>query len=288
VNILRLLQEVDRRVLYVLLLLAVTVPFFVKFRLPVAVSPPTQALYDAIENLPENSFVLFGPDYSGGTRGENGAQTEALLRHLMIMWHKKKVRFGILAFDPQGKTLAQNIALGLQEEYNKQGYDIKEGVNWVNFGYRVDQQNFVRAMVKDMPGTLAKDVHDAPLVTLPVMKGIQTAKDVSMILDVNPTANYAIYIQFMQGPYKIPMGLAPTAVMAPEAFNYLDSGQIVGMLQGLQGAVEYEQLLNTFGRATRASNSLSVAHLLLIGFIVLGNIAMLLERSKQRRAGGAV
>ncbi|MCW3098600.1 MAG: hypothetical protein JWL77_4218 [Chthonomonadaceae bacterium] len=287
-NILRLLQEVDRRVLYVLLLLAVTVPFFVKFRLPVAVSPPTQALYDAIDNLPENSFVLFGPDYSGGTRGENGAQTEALLRHLMIMWHKKKVRFGILAFDPQGKTLAQNIALGLQEEYNKQGYDIKEGVNWVNFGYRVDQQNFVRAMVKDVPGTLAKDIHDAPLGTLPVMKGIQTAKDISMILDVNPTINYTIYIQFMQGPYKIPMGLAPTAVMAPEAFNYLDSGQIVGMLQGLQGAVEYEQLLNTFGRATRASNSLSVAHLLLIGFIILGNIAMLLERSKQRRAGGAV
>ena len=80
-----------------------------------------------------------------------------------------------------------------------------------------------------------------------------------MILDVNPTAGYAIYIQFMQSPFKIPMGLAPTAVMAPEAFNYLDSGQLVGMLQGLQGAVEYEQLLNVFGRATRASNSLSSA-----------------------------
>ena len=286
-NILRLLQEVDRRVLYVMLLLAVTMPFFVKFRVPVAVSPPTKALYDAIDNLPENSFVLFGPNYSGGTRGENGAQTEALLRHLMIMWHKKKVRFGILAFDPQGKTLAQNIALGLQEEYNKQGYDVKEGTSWVNFGYRVDQQNFVRAMVKDVPGTLAKDVHDSSLAALPVMQGVHTAKDIAMILDVNPTNAYTIYIQFMQGPYKIPMGLAPTAVMAPEAFNYLDSGQIVGLLQGLQGAVEYEQLLNTFGRATRASNSLSAAHILLIGFIVLGNIALLMERSKQRRAGGA-
>ena len=72
-----------------------------------------------------------------------------------------------------------------------------------------------------------------------------------------------------------------------EAFNYLDSGQIVGLLQGLQGAVEYEQLLNTFGRATRASNSLSSAHLLLITFIVLGNIAMLLERGKRRNLGGA-
>lgn len=287
-NILRILQEVDRRVLYVLLLMAVTVPFFVNTRLSVPVSPPTQALYDAIENLPDNSFVLFGPNYSGGTRGENGAQTEALLRHMMIMWHKKKIRFGILSFEAQGKTLAQNIATNLQEEYNKKGYDIKEGTSWVNFGYRVDQQNFVRAMVKDLPGTLGKDIHDNAVATLPVMQGVHTAKDVAMILDVNPTAAYQIYIQFMQGPYKIPMGLAPTAVMAPEAFNYLDSGQIVGLLQGLQGAVEYEQLLGTFGRATRASNSLSAAHLLLIGFIILGNIAMLLERSRQRSTGGAL
>lgn len=287
-NILRLLQEVDRRVLYVLLLLAVTLPFFFKVVIHVPISQPTQSLYDTIEALPENSFVLFGPNFSAGTRGENGAQSEVLLRHLMIMWHKKKVRFGMLAFDPQGKTLAQETVLSLQKEYNKQGYDIKEGVSWVNFGFRVDQQNFVRSMVKDMPGALIKDIHDQSVAALPVMQGVHTAKDVALILDVNPTANFAIYIQFMQGPFKIPMGLAPTAVMAPEAFNYLDSGQIVGMLQGVLGAAEYEQLLHTPARATRAANSLSAAHLLLIGFIILGNVAMLLERSKQRKAGGAV
>ncbi len=287
-NILRLLQQVDRRVLYVLLLLAVTLPFFVKIVIHVPVSQPTQSLFDAIEALPENSFVLFGPNFSAGTRGENGAQSEVLLRHMMIMWHKKKVRFGILSFDPQGKTIAEETALSLQNEYNKQGYDIKEGVSWVNFGYRVDQTNFVRAMVKDVPGSLINDLHDQPLTGLPVMQGVHTAKDIAMILDVNPTADYAIYIRFMQGPFKIPMGLAPTAVMAPEAFNYLDSGQIVGLLQGVQGAAEYEQLLNTPARATRAANSLSAAHILLIGFIILGNIAMLMERSKQRKTGGTV
>lgn len=286
-NILRLLQEVDRRVLYVLLLLAVTVPFFVKVVIHVPVSTPTQSLYDTIEGLPENSFVLFGPNFSAGTRGENGAQSEVLLRHLMIMWHKKKIRFGILAFDPQGKSLAQDTALALQKEYNAKGYNIQEGVSWANFGYRVDQQNFVRAMVKNVPGTIVNDIHDQPVGTLPVMQGVHTAKDIAMILDVNPTNNFSIYIQFMQGPFKIPMGLAPTAVMAPEAFNYLDSGQLAGMLQGVQGAAEYEQLLDSPARATRSANSLSAAHLLLIGFIVLGNIAMFVERSQKRRMGGA-
>jgi hypothetical protein len=288
VNILRLLQEVDRRVLYVLLLLAVTLPFFVKGSIHVPVSQPTQSLYDAVEGLPENSFVLFSPNFSAGTRGENGAQSEVLLRHLILMWHKKKVRFGILAFDPQGKTLAQDTVLNLQKEYDKLGYGVQEGVSWVNFGYRVDETNFLRAMVKDVPGALTKDIHDQSVGALPVMQGIHTAKDIALILDVNPTTDYTIYIQFMQGPFKIPMGLAPTAVMVPEAFNYLDSGQIVGLLQGVQGAAEYEQLLNTPARATRAANSLSAAHLLLIGLIIMGNIAMLLERSKQRKSGGAV
>src|SRR5262249_38527087 len=137
-------------------------------------------------------------------------------------------------------------------------------------------------------GTVSTDIHGTPVAQLPVMQGIESAKDIKLILDVNPTASYGNYIQFLQGPYKIPMGFAPTAVMAPEAFNYLDSGQISGLLNGLQGAIEYEQLLGVVGRATKDSNCLSAAHLLIILLIVMGNVAMVLERRQKRlSAGGA-
>ena len=55
------------------------------------------------------------------------------------------------------------------------------------------------------------------------------------------------------------------------------------MVNGLNGAAEYEQLLGVFSKATRASNSSSLGHLLIIGFIILGNIAMLLERRQRAR-----
>lgn len=279
-NVLRLLQEIDRRFLYALLLLAVTFPFFIPGRLPVVVSHPTEALYDQIEGLPANSFVLFGVDWSAGTRGENGAQTEALMRHLM----KRKLRFALLAFDPQAKELCQDIALRLQKEYG-----VQEGVNWVNWGYKVDQVNFLKAMVQNIQSVVPTDIHNTPLDQLAVMQGVRSAKDIALLLDVNPTAGYQNYIQFVQGPYKIPFGLAPTAVMAPEAFNYLDSGQLVGMLTGLQGAIEYEQKLGVVGRATIDGNSLSAAHLLIIFLILMGNVAMVLERRQRARlsAGGA-
>jgi len=256
-------------VLYALLLLSVTLPFFIPMKIPVKISQPTHKLYDTIESVPENSFIIFGSDWSAGTRGENGAQTEALMRHVM----RHKLRFAILCFDPQAATLTQDIALKLQSQY---GY--KEGVNWTNWGYRVQEVLFFKAMANDIVKTVTADIHGTPIQTLPVMQGVTSATDIKLLVNVNPTNSYTNYIQFLQGPYHIPMVFAPTAVMAPEAFNYLDSGQISGMLNGLSGAIEYEQMLGVVGRATKDSNCLSFAHLLIIMLMILGNIAMLLER----------
>lgn len=279
-NLLRILQEVDRRVLYALLLLSVTVPFFLNIRVPVTIQKdsPSRMLYDVIEGLPQGSFVLLGPDYSAGSRGENGPQTEVLIRHLM----QRKLRFAILSFDPQGPTLAQRTAERLESSYN-----VKEGVDWINWGYRPPGAMvlFLKSMAQDIKGAVKTDIHGKPVADQPVMQGVDAAKDIKLILNVNPTNGYSAYIQFLQGPYHIPMGLAPTSVMAPEAFTYLSSGQLCGMINGLNGAIEYEQLLGVVGAATRDSNCLSISHFLIIVLIIMGNVAMVLEKRSRKSAG---
>jgi hypothetical protein len=260
-------------VLYALLLLSVTIPFFLPLKVKGVVSPSTQKLYDTIESIPEGSFVIFGTDWSAGSRGENGAQTEALLRHVM----RHKLRFAILSFDPQAATLTENYALKLQKEY---GY--REGINWTNWGFRVQELLFFKALSNDVINTVKSDIHGTPIQSLPVMSGVTSASNFKLLIDVNPTNSYTLYIQFLQGPFHIPMVFAPTAVMAPEAFNYLDSGQISGMLNGLAGAIEYESLLGVVGRATKDSNCLSFAHLLIIFLMIMGNVAMVLERHAKK------
>jgi len=278
VNILRILQQVDRRFLYALLMLAVCIPFFFTGRIPVPISPETRALYTRIEELPPDSFVLIGMDWSASTRGENGAQAEALMRHLM----KRRLRFAMIAFaNPQGSTLGQELAERLQGEYG-----VTQGKDWCDFGYKTDQQNFLQAFVRNIPASVGTDERGLPLETLPVMKGIYSGKDISLFLEITGTNTYNVYIQFLQGPANVPMGVALTAVMSAEAYNYLDSKQIIGLVNGLKGAIEYEQLLPAFGKASHASNSSSLAHLLIITFIILGNIAMLLERRQRSRPGG--
>jgi len=98
--------------------------------------------------------------------------------------------------------------------------------------------------------------------------------------EITPAGTVGAWIQFFQrtGDKPIPTLFCPTAVMAAEAFPYLKSGQLQGMLNGLSGAIEYEVLTGEKGFGTRASASLSYAHLLIILLIVLGNAGMFAER----------
>ena len=69
--------------------------------------------------------------------------------------------------------------------------------------------------------------------------------------------------------------------------NDFETGQFSGMMGGMKGAAEYEELVSrefqSIGRkrATEGMGAQSAAHLLIIGFVILGNIAYF--ASKKRR-----
>jgi hypothetical protein len=85
-----------------------------------------------------------------------------------------------------------------------------------------------------------------------------------------------------------------TAVSAPKFYAYLDSGQMIGLLGGLKGASEYERLLTDAYPSTRAVyadrmvfNAMrgmdvqTIIHVVIIAFIVIGNVAYFLSRRRQ-------
>ena len=82
----------------------------------------------------------------------------------------------------------------------------------------------------------------------------------------------------------MPIVVGSTAVSVPGMMPFYAAGQIVGILNGLAGGAEYEYLLEekyeyivTLGPSLDAQ---SVAHVLILVFIVIGNIGWLLTRSK--------
>ena len=72
--------------------------------------------------------------------------------------------------------------------------------------------------------------------------------------------------------------------MTPDTVPQMPWGQLFGLLPGIKGAAEYETLIGVPGLGTRGMPAQEWAHLLVIGFIVLGNLGYFFTR--RRRGGG--
>src|SRR5207248_10623448 len=148
----------------------------------------------------------------------------------------------------------------------------------------------LKAFVRDIRGSLNKDVNGTSLSdtqALPIMQNLRDINDVGLLVEITPSSTYEPWVAFVQGVKGTPMVFCPTAVMAPEAYQYLDSGQMVGMLTGIKGAIEYEGLVKKPAKATQQALALSVAHILIVVLIVIGNLGYLAERKRLAAEWGA-
>ena len=107
---------------------------------------------------------------------------------------------------------------------------------------------------------------------------------VALVFTVNATSGIDYWIIYGQGRYKFQLGLGSAAVMATNYYQYVQSGQLFGIISGLRGAAEYEILIGKGNVARKGMDVQSVAHALIIAFIVMGNIAFIVERRRARRA----
>ena len=85
------LANIDRRLIYLVIGLAVLIPFLTPMRLPIYVSPPVQSVYDYIEALPEGSVVLMGFNFSPSTMPELLPMSLAVLRHCLDTARKDSI-----------------------------------------------------------------------------------------------------------------------------------------------------------------------------------------------------
>ncbi len=277
------MQTIDRRIIYGVLLLFILIPLFnPKLQLPNYPAKQSQDFYDTIEKIAADpasakKIVIINGMWSPSTRGENQWQAEALVTHLMM----RHLHFATLTFDTQNDTVMQaNIVEPLAKKY---GYVY--GRDYVNWGYRPTSVYVptIKGLVTDIPGTIKKDEKGTPLSSLSVMTGIRTRSDIAAVVDITPVESTEQWLGLFEQNNNPPFLFAPTAVMAPTYYPYLDSGQIAGMLTGIKGAGDYEQLLNVHSFGTRAAGALSTVYALIILLVVLGNLGYYMARAARRR-----
>jgi len=266
--------------MYALLVVAIAAPLIWRINLPVVVTPAVRGVYDTFDKMPADKIALIVVYWGAGTVAETGPETAAMMRQL-FMQNKK---FALLPFDPQGSKFATDSAKALAKEYGK-----KYGIDWVHWGYQPISNlvPLLQSFPGNIKGTFRTDAYGTPMDKIPMMRNVNTLRDIGVVADITSSGELDTWIAYVQatyrdakGRYRVPMVYGPTAIIAPEGFNALDAGQIQGMLMGMKGAAEYEKLLSAEGFATRAAGALSTSHLLIVVLIILGNIGYVMSRRR--------
>ncbi|MFN8390010.1 MAG: hypothetical protein U0136_06945 [Bdellovibrionota bacterium] len=278
------IEGVDPRIIYLFVLAALTIPLVAEVKLPPAPMTAAEDVFKLIDGLkPEpGKIVVIAADWGPGTSAENGPQTRLVIEHLM----RKRIPFALMTLyqlaPPFLKEVPLEVAASLTKEMPGQTWEY--GKDWVNLGFQVNGQLSLQSLARaaDMQLVQKDDAFGAPLADIPVMKDVHTIKDVQALVQVTGLVGvFNIWLQFFRSEsYAPPMVHGCTSITIPDAYMYYSSKQIRGFFEGVAGAAWYDKLLDRQypdrkDVAVGVNTGLAVAQLVILAFILVGNIGYL-------------
>jgi hypothetical protein len=283
------LLSMDRRWLFLLVFLGVTIPIVFPIGLPVTTTASTRSAFEFVESLKPGDTAVLSFDYGPSSAPENDPMAEGFMRQCFT----RKIRLIVIALYPLGGlTLANNSVARVVPEFP----NLRYGVDYVNLGYKDGAAAVLRALDKGFAGPFPVDVHGTPIATIPMMHDVRSVRDVQVVYSVATGIIGEWWVTQMHPQSGTPVIVGPTAVGAPKYYAYLNAGQMVGMVGGMKGAAEYEKLLAAAHpdlaeyyrsthrfTATKGMDGQTVIHVVIILFIIIGNVAYM-QANKRKKA----
>lgn len=297
-NFLEKLDSLDRRIIFLIIGLVVLLPLLIPMGLPIETTELTEDAFNAVDNLPKNAKVLLSFEYGPSTKPEIHPMAVSVLRHLFSKGNKVIV----MCLWPDGLFMANEaLELVAHNEFN-----LEYGVDYVNLGYRPGNEAVIKGITKSFEANFSVDSRGIPISQIPIMQDVQTARDVDFIFSFSAGYPGAIeWVLYAGDPLQVPVSSGNTSIQVNQLLPYVKSGQMRGVIAGMPGAAEYETLLvekveNQTGMlideaklllpdfkenrdATKFMDAQSIAHLVIVIFIILGNISFFVKRKKQRK-----
>jgi len=269
--------KLDRRYIFILVAIGVIIPLIVPIGLPIDITDHVKSIYDAINSYPPGSYVIISLDYDPSTIPELNPMAYAIIRHCF----KRNLRVIALTLLPAGPGVAEIATKDCARIEHKE-----YGTDYVFLGYKVGTDAVILGMGEDIRLPFPQDYYGTKIDDLPMMKNFKNYNDAKLVITVSGTSMPAIWVAYGYQRYHVKVAAGVTAVMAADYYPYIQTGQLIGLIGGLKGAAEYEKLVGLPGKAFTGMDAQSIIHMLIIVFIVLGNVAYLIV-SRRTKKGGA-
>lgn len=274
-------SQVERRIIFLVLIIAVVFPLIVPLGWKTEVTPHVQMAYDLIDSVKEGETAIVSFDYDPATATELQPMAYSVIKHAFA----KNQKVIAMALWPQGVQMADEAFSKILMKYP----DKKYGIDYVNLGYKPGGMVTLQAMGKSIKTVFPSDSRATSLDELPMMKGLISLKNIAYVVSLSAgDPGIKQWIMAAHDMYNVKVTGGTTAVSAPGFLPYINQqNQLYGLLGGLKSAAEYEVLLGVTGPATTKMDAQSVAHILILVFVLIGNIKAWRKRHPKALENGA-
>ena len=289
--------EIDRRYIFVLIALSVLIPLLKSdwIKMPIKTTQNTQIVFDELSKLNRDDKILVSFEYGASTKPEIHPMAIALLNQMF----SKGIKVYIISLWPEGVIMAKDVVTNV---IDSEIFQLVDGVDYVMFDYKVGGEIVIKNIASDFRGVYMQDINKKSISQIPMMKDIYSVEDFDFVFDLSAgVPGNAEWVQYACDPKNVPLSSGCTSIMVTDAIPYVESGQLKGILAGMPGAAEYENLVYNFmksdlenekienfenilpGKATSRMSAQSLAHIVMVLFIIVGNVSYFLSRKKGNR-----
>lgn len=233
---------------------------------PININNYTRGDYDAIQNLKPGDIVVLDNMISTSEYTENRGGADAIIYHLATRPGIKIIFYSVGA---SGDT-AQILSLFLDHERpdllaNGKVY----GQDWVWFGYLAGGETGIAAFASDIWGTMKVDVYGKDIKDIPMMANIKTMRDVTLYITL---MGALLQIRQIWQMYHIPVATTCITMSLNAQLVYYNSGQVVGVVAGMRGGTEYEELVHRPGYASANMDGINIIMVYVLIEIAVANV----------------
>ncbi len=274
--------NIDRRWIFLLMLLAVGIPVLTKATFPEKPTANVKAVFNHIETLKPGSRVLVSMDYDPASAAELNPMAVSFLRHLASRGHK----IYLMTLWPAASPLInENTDDVLNDEFAEK--NLEYGKDWMFLGYQAGEVVAIKKVADNLRALFPTDARGTSLENIPMMEGIHSLQDFDLLLNVSagyPGAKE--WVQYATTTTRTPMAVGCTGVQGPQLYPYIPD-RVLGILAAIKGAAEYEAALSEkyprfaeprLNEGLQRMGPQLWAHLLMICLIVAGNVLYVLSR----------
>jgi len=199
----------------------------------------------------------------------------AVLNHAF----RKNLRVYITCLWPDGQFMAQDVLAEVLPDYDK-----VYGEDYVLLGYRPGNEAVVKGIESNIKGLYTVDYANTLIDEIPMMQDVNSLSDIDMVFSFS--AGYPGTVEWVQygcDPAGVKLSTGVASIQVNEILPYENAGQVLGIIAGMPGAAEYETMIGKKGFGTSGMDAQSVAHLVIVLFIVLGNATYFIERKRSQK-----